>query len=52
VIDALADTVQYSNFLIDTGDPNDPNDSRYDGEWPRIVVTENGVPVLEGGQEV
>jgi cyclophilin family peptidyl-prolyl cis-trans isomerase len=52
VIDALSDSVQYSNFLIDTGDPDDPNDSRFDGEWPRIVLLENGVPVLDGGEEV
>ncbi|MDP6634852.1 MAG: peptidylprolyl isomerase [Phycisphaerae bacterium] len=52
VVDALADGVQYSNFLIDTGDANDPLDSRYDGEWPRIVPLEDGSPILEGGQEV
>ena len=54
IVDALADSVQYSSFLIDTGDPDDPNDSRYGAEWPRIVVLdENGNPELDSfGDEV
>ncbi len=53
VIDALADGVQYSNFLIDTGDPNNPNDSRYAGEWPRIVPLDaNGDQLDAQGQEI
>ena len=54
IVDALADTYQYSSFLIDTGDPNDPTDSRYAGEWPRIVVLDaEGNPQLDNeGNEI